>query len=444
MAKRKYCNHPVLNQYLTLYAKSAEISKAQRIFREETYRMVHFDEQKEFVHYTIEGPYAYDNEYEVKIQNYGDINELRTSCTCPLGYDGNCQHIIAAILAFDLKVGHKALKRQSITYNQARTQLFMNSLDPLVIQENMLSRDWNNIQGLKLQDHIKMEYLENEAAWATVTMYGLKNKVRIWKEGKIEWTTSCDCREKKVKVCLHKGMTLIYMLNNYGNQPFRFISNWSDYKNELLAEYGFSLDDDINDKFTFKLGKDLKPELVVLDKRLLKLKDLKKFSKLGQAIEPAKRAIIPPVLNSNYDADDFLKTKPRYTIAYVFRLIAKTEIPGFIIEPAIARLDDKDKPVKKSLNFFNRIENLSKQNLPPIEENDLEIFELIKSISSDNMKNYVKKNLKQRLLYDWEKGGYYINEKRMDKENVQLLYQYIYSCLEPIFKLLKNKTVFFY
>lgn len=76
--------------------------------------------------------------------------------------------------------------------------------------------------------------------------------------------------ETEYPLCLHKTILLLQLFQLKGADYFETIRNWDREKNKLLALYGYTLDDYIEDKFEF-IYHDGKPFLKVLDEKVLKL-----------------------------------------------------------------------------------------------------------------------------------------------------------------------------
>src|SRR5207344_58011 len=76
--------------------------------------------------------------------------------------------------------------------------------------------------------------------------------------------SSCKCDEQNHPLCVHKTTVFLQLLNSYGPHYFDSIRNWDKEKNKLLEAYGYSLNDDLANKFEFTY-KDGKPFLRVLD-----------------------------------------------------------------------------------------------------------------------------------------------------------------------------------
>ena len=98
--------------------------------------------------------------------------------------------------------------------------------------------------------------------------------------------TSCPCdTEIKHPLCIHKTIVLLYLYKAHGANYFDSIRNWDKEKNKLLSLYGYSLDDDIKNKFEF-VYKDGKPFLRVLDASI---------KRVVQAAVPVARPVLENV-----------------------------------------------------------------------------------------------------------------------------------------------------
>ena len=71
-------------------------------------------------------------------------------------------------------------------------------------------------------------------------------------------------------LCKHKTALFLQLLNNWGPNYFDSIRNWDKEKNKLLEGYGYSLEEDLTDKFEF-IYKEGKPYLKVLDSSIKKV-----------------------------------------------------------------------------------------------------------------------------------------------------------------------------
>ena len=82
--------------------------------------------------------------------------------------------------------------------------------------------------------------------------------------------TSCSCDEHTHPLCVHKCTLFLQALKTYGAQYFSSTQNFDVQKNKLLEQYGYSLNDDLTNKFTFTYENN-KPFLRVLDSSIKKV-----------------------------------------------------------------------------------------------------------------------------------------------------------------------------
>ncbi len=75
---------------------------------------------------------------------------------------------------------------------------------------------------------------------------------------------------RAIRLCVHKAALFLRVLKQYGPQYFQSMQNWDIQKNKLLEQYGYSLSDDLTDKFTFTYENN-KPFLRVLDSSIKKI-----------------------------------------------------------------------------------------------------------------------------------------------------------------------------
>ncbi len=83
-----------------------------------------------------------------------------------------------------------------------------------------------------------------------ITFKKIPYTVRLTQKEKDQIHTSCSCNaETHFPLCLHKTAVLLKLREVYGPNAFEMMKDWTAEKAQLLAEYGFSLDDDLKGKF---------------------------------------------------------------------------------------------------------------------------------------------------------------------------------------------------
>ncbi len=87
--------------------------------------------------------------------------------------------------------------------------------------------------------------------------------------------TSCTCNQKLwVPLCEHKLAALLKLRDELGEKAFEVMRDLTVEKSNLLAEYGYALDDQFKDKFEFRLDEDGGLQLIKLDPAIQKSRPL--------------------------------------------------------------------------------------------------------------------------------------------------------------------------
>jgi non-specific serine/threonine protein kinase len=116
---------------------------------------------------------------------------------------------------------------------------------------------------------------------------------------------SCGQTDNIHGLCSHLLVLFKEIQKEWGDDGMEYISKFDDEKNALLAPYGYSLTDNLTGKFKFKINKNhtgrsyyykinITPELIVLDKSIIKIADLttkiaKHLPTIG--VSPAEREL---------------------------------------------------------------------------------------------------------------------------------------------------------
>jgi non-specific serine/threonine protein kinase len=208
---------------------------------------------------------TYATFYKVYISNFKDEKNISLRCTCPYNLSEICRHKAGALFQLQEMLDKNILGDRETIYNQKHTVIKMKLLDLKLIK--MLSSPEALINAEEFLRSNKANILDakDERVLAEVDWNGSKWKVLIHKNEERNFDTSCDdTSENKYPLCTQKIIVLLQLLNSYGPNYFDSIRNWDGVKNKLLGVYGYSLDDDLTNKFefTYQSGK---PFLRVID-----------------------------------------------------------------------------------------------------------------------------------------------------------------------------------
>jgi hypothetical protein len=105
--------------------------------------------------------------------------------------------------------------------------------------------------------------------------------------------TTCTCNQKLwVPLCEHK-LAAHYSnpKEELGEKAFEVMRDLTVEKNNLLAEYGYSLDDQFKDKFDFRLDEDGGLLLIKMDPSVQKVGAYQDWHTLRQRILPDSKCV---------------------------------------------------------------------------------------------------------------------------------------------------------
>ena len=191
--------------------------------------------------------------------------------------------------------------------------------------------------------------------------------------------TSCGCDEKEHPICVHKATLFMQVLRTQGAQYFQSMRDWDEQKNKLLRLYGYSLNDDLTNKFTFTYENG-KPFLRVLDPTIKKVN-----TPVTETITmevPVAKTVIEKEETTTVQQDEkrlgiVIDTSiNRYPFVDILLVSGKTDEEGKHFIDGIERPD--------LLQYVNPLQ---------YKEGDRELIPVIRKFTADEIVKYLKKNL---------------------------------------------------
>src|SRR5437762_11544634 len=156
------------------------------------------------------------------------------------------------------------LDADDVEYDQRHTVAKMKFIDLRSLRLLSSPAVFTEAEKFMRTNKANIQFSKEETVKATVTLDGSTYNVIISKNEERNFDTSCDYADPDHPLCLPKVIMFLQLLNSYGPHYFDSIRNWDKEKNKLLEAYGYSLKDDLRNKFEFSY-KDGKPFLRVLD-----------------------------------------------------------------------------------------------------------------------------------------------------------------------------------
>jgi SNF2-related domain/Bacterial SNF2 helicase associated/Helicase conserved C-terminal domain/SWIM zinc finger len=410
--------------YLASFSNATVRDRGQKIFEKGRLSLKKIEEKgMGEANYTVlsDGGYE-DTFYRVKVTGFASQNSiLLTSCSCLYNQGGICKHRVAAVIALD----------QKLHFNPIATQIFKmedSVFDFKQITEDHLSQ--NTPADLwKLKNHlknIKITYAKDGLAEIEIKYKKEEFHVRFEKVAKGQINTSCTCKKAlPLPLCEHKAAALLVLKKEFGKQAFEVLKDWTTEKNRLLAEYGFSLADDIVDKFDFKVNDEAKLILVELDPSIQKLSQFQHW-------ETITKKLFVPVKQNLISAANAEESKYEQMLVYTFTEEHPTDIPDFTISAISAKYNQKTGKFTKTENLLGRYI----QHLPSILPIDTHALKTVASLEKSEIESFVRK---ANLNANWY---FRLNREFFTEESHDTLQEWIGEKYDTLLQQIAHRRVF--
>lgn len=419
-----------LKKYLKSNALPQSVSKGKAIFASGGITTENFSNVEKGLATFKAKSGSSSKSYAVTIKNW-NTPIINTNCSCDYDWGGICKHRVASLLVLENELSRYTSLNPSVsaapkkkTYPTSQHIIRISSFDDWTLKNLVSLDDWKNRSTIKKA--IILKALNGEAE---VEVH-YKNEVFNTKFTKLQFngeiSTHCSCsQDLENQACIHKLGALIVIQDTYGaNSPFDKMRDYTAEKNKLLAEFGFSLEDDLKGKFDFKLKTDGAVQLVRIDTSIQKVSQFQNWRALNN------RIFRTPETTFSVGIED--GSKEQRHILYVIRCKGEE----FVNDVAVDTYSYKPSPNGK-MTYIRTLKESDIDNLPKMEDTDNQIINLVNSIKDDGLKSFgKKKDLHLPYFYD------YLNRDELSAIDAPIIEEYINKKLNKIFSLLADKQVF--
>jgi superfamily II DNA or RNA helicase len=357
---------PPLLKHVYNHGTEEVIRRGKKIFYTGGVQLMDVDHLLEQVRFRVRND-LYQNYYTVTVNKYLDPKELNIRCQCPYNLGEICRHEVAALFHLNDIVQTGFFENTNITYNQQHTavrlrqvnsQLLQVFASPEIMEQGeALVKTGKVIISSSKDDTIEAEVAEDEHTYKVVLK---QNEERYF-------DTSCGCTELDHPLCKHKVAVFTEIMQTYGTNYFQTMRNWDEQKNKLLRLYGYSLADDLTNKFTFTYENG-KPFLRVLDPTIKKIEHQPVKAQVAVSVaEPEDKKRLGIVLDTTVEWFPFL---------------------NFLVVAGNAGEADEA--------FHDRIEKLELNqyiDVVPFKDSDRELIPIIRKFGPEEIMKYLRKNL---------------------------------------------------
>ena len=410
---------PYLVKHIYSYGTEEVIRRGKKIFALKNIELVKFDPLLGSIHCRVKDD-GYSTYYKVTIENFKSPATLSLRCGCPYNLSEVCRHKAAALFFVQDLLDKNLLDYKQASYVTTHTQLRTKSLDLKMIRMLCSKSTFERAENTLKSNRPHIIESANEKVVAEVDENGKTYHIIVQKNEERFFDTSCDClSETEYPLCVHKTILLLQLFQLKGADYFETIRNWDREKNKLLALYGYTLDDYIEDKFEFTYH-DGKPYLKVLDERIQKV----------NASPVATMRKIPK--SNDWDIEDeqgasnpVAKTVERYGLVIQQE---ENEYPYLLMSVIKGEVNED------GTAFVSKVEkvDLPKFIIPQeIREEDKNLVQLIRKLQSSDLIKFLDKNSPFMGIWDTILAG---DEEGLPNETRELIQEYMHPKLEKLWR----------
>ncbi len=369
---------------------------------------------------------SYSTFYKVYIQKYTDAKSMTIRCSCPYNLGDICRHEAAALLRLQDMVDKNMLGNTSIQYNQRHTVAKMKYIDLKVIKLLSSPGIYAIAENILRSTRANIFKAADERVEAELNYEGETYPLVIQKNDERNFDTSCKCNETGHPLCEHKTVLFLQLLDAYGPYYFDSIRNWDKEKNKLLQIYGYSLEDDLTNKFEFTY-KEGKPFLKVLDS------SIKRVVAGTPVSRPSETFIVPDIPKPEVDVAE----QPAKKLGVVFNFNAKT-YPNFGVD---AIQGDADEEYVKYIGKVEKLDLTKFVNSEVFSEEDKQLLQQVRKLQGPEINKYLDRNSPFSGI--WE-NIIHTDGEDLPEETKALIAEYLQPKLKKIFEEQSSNNFIFF
>ncbi|MEO5648864.1 MAG: SNF2-related protein [Ginsengibacter sp.] len=402
---------PIFIKYIYNSGTDEVIRRGKKIYSARYVELLEHDELMHSVHFRVRDD-SYTTFYKVTVQKYDDPKTLSLRCSCPYNLTDICRHEVAALMQLQDLVDKNLLSsNEPAFYDQKYTIVKIKYIDLKMIQ--MLAGMDNYAAAEEILRKTKCNILNaaNEKVEAELDTDGNSYHLFLQKNDERNFDTSCTCEDGTHPLCKHKTALFLQLLNSWGPYYFDSIRSWDKEKNKLLESYGYSLEDDLSDKFEF-LYKEGKPYLKVIDPSIKRVSP--GFSTKTETAVKTPELVTTP----------FAPTSKQ--VALVFNANEKT-FPFLSIDVIQGNFDEEKR------SFIGHVEKLDLTkfiNTDAFSDKDKQIIQQARKLQQPEINKYLNRN--SPFSGFWENIIYQENEE-YPEETKLLIAEFLHPKLKRIF-----------
>ena len=235
----------IISDYIKKSAIASSLFKGQSIFKLKKFYIV--DESSTKITALVNASESAKN-YTVTV-SLRSQNNINTTCSCPYSSAGICKHSIAILLYMDKDTP----KQIAPKFNQAKVELPYQDLTLEYVLANSSKAFYDQMghyyKRSFMNQIITITRKEKNFFECTVSLWSGIGKVKLALNKNV-LETSCNCKDTKVALCLHKLLAIQFLTEDF-TKPNQLaeLMGADEQKQYIAAQYGFGNDIENFDKY---------------------------------------------------------------------------------------------------------------------------------------------------------------------------------------------------
>ncbi len=370
-----------------IYNSSSEevVRRGKRIHNTpNSIELIEFDELMGNIIFRIKDD-GYNIYYKVHLIQFRSEKTLSLKCTCPYNLTEICRHKAASLFHLQELLDKNILGNSEIEYNQKHTVVKMKLIDLKLLKMFSSLNVFTAAEEYLRSNKPLILDSKDETVWAQINESGIDYNLLIRKNDERNFDTSCSCAsETRHPLCIHKNILFIHLLTNHGANYFDSIRNWDTVKNKLLAVYGYSLSDDLENKFEFTY-QDGRPFLRVLDNKIKRINNIQEIVSKPRVFEH-EVVETAPIIFENFTLSSSRKAELKLGIVFT----NPTHQYPFLQLECIQGI-----PNETNTSYVSKIEKIDLNkfvNTDLFEEDDVQLIQQLRKIIPAEISKYINRN----------------------------------------------------
>ena len=361
---------PPILRYVYNHGAEEVIKRGKKIFYTSGVQMLDVDHLLEQVRFRVRND-LYQNYYTVTINKYLQPKEITVRCQCPYNLGEICRHEVAAMFQLNDILQSGFFENTNITYDQKHTVVRMRQINRQMLLIFTAPDSLDKAERIAASNKAVITTNNNDRIEANVPDDDKIYHVTVKQNEERYFDTSCTCDENTHPLCVHKAALFLQVLKTFGAQYFQSMQNWDVQKNKLLEQYGYTLRDDLTNKFTFTYENN-KPFLRVLDPTIRKLESKLPIAKVAVVAEE--------------QAAPLFEEKR-------LGIVIDSSLPAFPFVDILLVAGTADDAERKLVGGIDKLELLQYINPTRFRIDDRDLLPVVRKFLPEELLKFLKKNL---------------------------------------------------